>query len=276
MTTANDSTPQKHCTKCQRLLPETSEYFAPAKGYKNGLNSMCRDCIREIRAARANQPVPPGTERICKTCNQPYPLTVEFWHKDGSDKYGFTYSCKECAKARAHEWLDDNPERNKENCKNRYNTKRDEYIAYRERNAEHIAESKRDWRKRNPDKVKKHKSESQKRNRPAANARAKKWSDSHPEHRQALTMQRIARKKNAPGSYNGDDIKRMYDEQEGQCAYCGIRLYLDIPKDVHVDHIIPLTKGGTNYPDNLALSCAECNQSKNNHGLADWQASRGW
>lgn len=276
MAATNHSTPHKNCTRCKRLLPETSEYFAPAKGYKNGLNSMCRDCIREARKARSNQPVPPGTERTCKTCNQPYPLTDEFWHKDSGDKYGFSYSCKECAKGRARDWVEDNPERNKENCKTRYSEKRDEYIAYRERNAEHIAEMKRDWRKRNPDKVKKHKSESQKRNRPSARARGKRWRENHPEESRALTMQHIARKKNALGKYTGDDIKRMYDEQEGQCIYCGIRLYLDIPKDVHVDHIIPLSKGGTNYPENLYLACGECNQSKNNHDLAEWLAMRGW
>jgi 5-methylcytosine-specific restriction endonuclease McrA len=48
------------------------------------------------------------------------------------------------------------------------------------------------------------------------------------------------------------------DEQDSECAYCGC----DISEDFHVDHIIPLAKGGTNEPDNICLSCPTCNLQK--------------
>lgn len=36
----------KKCTKCNRELPETIEYFKKHKNGKNGLSSICKDCIR--------------------------------------------------------------------------------------------------------------------------------------------------------------------------------------------------------------------------------------
>lgn len=46
--------------------------------------------------------------------------------------------------------------------------------------------------------------------------------------------------------------------QKGRCANCGIYLrgYF------HLDHIIPLAKGGTNNRRNLQLLCQQCNLSK--------------
>lgn len=45
-----------------------------------------------------------------------------------------------------------------------------------------------------------------------------------------------------------------------RCRYCG----RDVNNGVklHVDHITPLSKGGTNYEDNLITSCEDCNIGK--------------
>lgn len=49
--------------------------------------------------------------------------------------------------------------------------------------------------------------------------------------------------------------------QDGKCAWC--QKPIDIHKpDTHVDHIRPLFSFGSNYPQNLVLSCAECNMKK--------------
>lgn len=254
---SDDTTPHKVCTKCQRLLPETSEFFQPGKGYKNGLRSQCRECVHQHRAERegwtkTRRQMPKARDgfKWCPGCDQELPATLELFSPDKRGALGLKSYCKACAVKLS--------------------------IDYRHANPEKHAASKKKWRGKNPDKVKKHKSESQKRNRPSANKRSKKWNDTHPEQRRAATMRRIARKHDAPGTYGADDIKRMFDEQEGQCAYCGIRIFLDIPFDVHVDHIIPLSKGGTNYPDNLCLACQSCNQSKNKHLYEDWIKIRGW
>ena len=50
---------------------------------------------------------------------------------------------------------------------------------------------------------------------------------------------------------------------EFKCAYC------NGPFE-HIDHVIPLTKGGPHCPSNLRPACRKCNCSKNNKLLKDW------
>jgi 5-methylcytosine-specific restriction endonuclease McrA len=66
------------------------------------------------------------------------------------------------------------------------------------------------------------------------------------------------RRRNAPGSFNANDIKRMYEHQNGKCVYCSI----DLSGGYHIDHIWPISRGGTNYPENLQLLCPQCNLRK--------------
>ncbi len=52
-------------------------------------------------------------------------------------------------------------------------------------------------------------------------------------------------------------------EQSGRCAICWRRLPSD-QKFIHVDHVYPLSAGGTHDRSNLAVVCSECNQKKGN------------
>jgi len=211
-------------------------------------------------------------QRRCKSCGNELPLISEFWHKDKTAKYGFTYSCKECAKARARKYGQDNRDDVLEKHRLYYREHIEERHQYIAENAEYIAAWKREWRAANPDKVKKHKSDSQRRNRKSASVRNKRYAEKYPEKIRHNTLNRIARKKAAPGKYTLADIEQLYENQCDLCAYCGIRLF----GEYHVDHVIPLIKGGSNWPDNLLLTCAFCNHSKNAHTFEEWRAWRGW
>ena len=70
---------------------------------------------------------------------------------------------------------------------------------------------------------------------------------------------RRARELNAEGSYTPEEVWQMVDDQDGLCAYCETPLF----GRYHIDHMIPLSRGGRNDWTNLAISCPECNFRKN-------------
>lgn len=76
-----------------------------------------------------------------------------------------------------------------------------------------------------------------------------------PAQKRAYRQARRAREANAPGSFTASDIERLDQQQGGKCAYC------DKGWD-HVDHKHPLSRGGSNDPENLQLLCAFHNVSK--------------
>lgn len=49
-----------------------------------------------------------------------------------------------------------------------------------------------------------------------------------------------------------------------RCVFCGKSPATDIGTKLHVDHIIPFSKGGTNSYENLQTLCEQCNIGKSN------------
>lgn len=62
------------------------------------------------------------------------------------------------------------------------------------------------------------------------------------------------------GSHTAEDIADILASQKERCAYCRKKLH----SDYHVDHIIALSKGGSNSRWNLQITCGWCNRSKSN------------
>lgn len=82
--------------------------------------------------------------------------------------------------------------------------------------------------------------------------------------KQARNVKRRAIKRNAK---TGDRraiaaiYKRAASKASIKCYLCRNRIPIG---KRHVDHIIPLSKGGSHSPENLAIACAFCNVSKGN------------
>jgi hypothetical protein len=74
---------------------------------------------------------------------------------------------------------------------------------------------------------------------------------------------RRAREKGAIGEHSEEEWLLVLEEFEGKCAYCG--------EDADTrDHVIPLTKGGSDFIENIVPACRSCNSSKQNKYLAEW------
>ncbi len=54
----------------------------------------------------------------------------------------------------------------------------------------------------------------------------------------------------------------------GNCYYCG-RQYK--PKDLTMDHIVPLARGGRSTKDNIVACCKECNTKKKTLLPIEWE-----
>jgi 5-methylcytosine-specific restriction endonuclease McrA len=64
----------------------------------------------------------------------------------------------------------------------------------------------------------------------------------------------------SPDHFTSKDLRAKYTAQEGRCVYCGTDLD---GVAFHVDHIQPLSRGGSNGPGNIQITCPPCNLSKN-------------
>lgn len=209
----------------------------------------------------------------CTKCKREFPATIEYFRRQTAGKYGFRSTCRECCKQYDaqyretdgyHEAIDryrntehyaqivhdyhrtsEYRERDKKRDRREYDRAR-----YRKphRHAQCQAQGKRS-RQRNPAQIAQYK---------------KNWYTLHKNEekyklkRRSDTQRRRARMKAAEGHFTPEDIKTLHRSQNGLCWWCG-KAY---GENYHIDHRIPLSKGGTNWPNNLCVACTQCNQSK--------------
>lgn len=102
-------------------------------------------------------------------------------------------------------------------------------------------------------------------------ARMQEWRLKNPFKAAATIHRRLARKRKSEGSHTADDLKIIIDKQNYLCAnpHC----HYDLRECVKsLDHKVPLSRGGSNWPDNLQWLCLSCNSRKGTLLLSDWIA----
>jgi len=160
--------------------------------------------------------------------------------------------------------------------KNRNPEKRREY---RLKNRTRLNEENREYRKRRKGKVFPSQTASRQRERRLADpdfnrkhwAKCKLWRSKNPEKRRASIVRRRAKERNAGGSHTAQDIKWILRAQRGKCAYCREKF----GDKYHVDHIVALSKGGSNDRSNIQLTCKSCNLRKHAKDPIDYAQSIG-
>lgn len=283
----------RKCTGCGEEKPATAEFFRPRSERAGALNTRCKACVtaqnRERKVAGGWVPpevLPAGMKR-CRMCREVFPATREFFGREPNTASGLRGRCHDCVKAASaeerarperkaymREYTQQHKERLLEQARARREADPEKYRAYRQqRYQEHrgvlLAEMAaryaanptpvklrtRAWRADNPE-----------RRRDAA-ARARR---ERPEVHRASNTRRKARKRAAPGTHTAQDIRDLLARQGGLCAYCAE----PHGEDYHVDHRVPLSRGGSNGPENLCIACAPCNLSKNDKTPEEFAAYR--
>ncbi len=96
-------------------------------------------------------------------------------------------------------------------------------------------------------------------NKGECDRRTKLWESQNPGIKVHYASVRRARKKASETRDAKEKIREIRSREKNACLYCG---KIVTRKNLHIDHYIPLSKGGTHSADNLVPSCDKCNLSK--------------
>lgn len=199
---------------------------------------------------------------VCRDCGEALPRTEEHFYKVPR---GFRGECRRCTKARSVAYRLANLEANRARERARYRA---------DPEPQH-ARSKA-WSQRNAQKERARLAALYASRRDEIRQRARQWSQQHAEQKRATdkawraanlernrenmrvaAARRRARVAQAEGTHTRSDLSAILYAQRKRCWYCGGKLH-----QVHFDHRIPLSRGGSNGPENIVASCPPCNLSK--------------
>jgi 5-methylcytosine-specific restriction endonuclease McrA len=101
--------------------------------------------------------------------------------------------------------------------------------------------------------------------------KSKRYAKENPEVAATHARNRRAMLKAADGTHAPEDVEAILKRQKYKCGECGT----SIRKSYHVDHIHPLSKGGSNWPHNLQCLCSTCNLQKSDFDQVEYAKRRG-
>jgi 5-methylcytosine-specific restriction endonuclease McrA len=93
---------------------------------------------------------------------------------------------------------------------------------------------------------------------------------------------RLRRYVNVPAAHRRWSRRAVLQRDRYTCIYCGSRPgdrrsgYAVTRKDLTIDHILPLSRGGKSTWENTACACRACNQSKGNRTPAEAELRLRW
>lgn len=82
----------------------------------------------------------------------------------------------------------------------------------------------------------------------------------------AASQRRRALKAAAPGSFTAVEFIALCAAHDNRCAYCGNEAKLT------ADHATPLSRGGSNWIENIVPACGSCNASKGTRTADEFMA----
>jgi 5-methylcytosine-specific restriction endonuclease McrA len=191
--------------------------------------------------------------KICNKCKESKSLDQFYKRKNG--KYGVRSNCKECSIKISMEYYTNN--------RNRIRKQRKEYHKeYHSNNRDKRRKYMKEYRNNNRDRLIKYQKEYYK----------TEWGKLL--HKLSSQNRRYKEKYNTnPGDILTKEQIEYLAEIYQQCAYCNTEL---TSENTHIDHIHPLSKGGSHSIDNVTLACKDCNLQKNAKTLEQWLKETGY
>jgi 5-methylcytosine-specific restriction endonuclease McrA len=201
------------------------------------------------------------TSKICRGCGAEKDLADFYKNTEIAD--GHFNKCKFCVRARAQKYRREHLEQYAQyeearaNLPHRVEARR----KYQEDHKEQISQYKKIWTANNKERVDASKRSYYERERGEVLARSKKWAEDNPEKvRQAKTnnlRKRRAARHASRGNFTVEEFKDLCESCGNKCLACG-----DAEAVLEADHVVPLTKGGSDEISNIQSLCGSCNRKK--------------
>ena len=206
--------------------------------------------------------------KVCSKCKKEKPNTNEYFAFRNKSKGILKSSCKTCDK----EYRKNNKERIRESKKvyaERNKVRLKEYFKeYYKNNRCKIMKSTKEYQENNKEKVREYKKEYRNRDKTKNMMKEylKEYKKNNKDKMIFYSSQRRALRAGNGGSYTQEQRTEMLEYFNYKCAYTG----KCIENNLHVDHITPVTKGGSNYIYNLVPATPSANMSKGNKDMEEW------
>lgn len=142
---------------------------------------------------------------------------------------------------------------------------------WREKNKDAVLDYSRSYKASNKEKLKKYERERWVNRKEELSEKRKKHQTQNKDMWASYSRNRRAKLRECDGFHCSKDIENIMKSQNRKCANCKC----DISKNYHVDHIVPLSLCGSNWPSNLQLLCPSCNSRKSNKHPIDWARENG-
>jgi 5-methylcytosine-specific restriction endonuclease McrA len=162
---------------------------------------------------------------------------------------GLQAKCRECEKA----YYRANKERHKARCR-----------AWAQANAPKRNSYKRKWYANNRDEINQKNRELYAEDPKKYLSRNREWAVNNPLKAKVPKVRYRVRKHNAAGHHSAAQLRDRFNYFGNKCVACGAE------GPLHVDHNIPLKRGGTNWASNLVPLCVSCNCSKGASTLTEF------
>jgi 5-methylcytosine-specific restriction endonuclease McrA len=201
------------------------------------------------------------SSKVCKDCGVEKDLADFYKHSGMAD--GHLNKCKVCVRTRIQKHRREHPEqyarmeKARTNLPHRVEARR----KYQEEHKEQISAYKKKWAEVNEASVSASKRKHYELHQDEIIARTKKWGQDNPDKvKQAQannSRKRRAAKHASPGNFTAEEFKALCESYGNKCLACG-----DTEAALQADHIVPLTRGGSNDIDNIQPLCGTCNRKK--------------